>query len=62
VSFVGPRAVDFVITVEFKAVMVLPEITRNYSDYSYGNYVGNALIGKVITLKTQKLRIFCSRL
>jgi len=33
--------------VEFKAVMVLPTITRNYP---YGNYVGNAPVGKVITL------------
>jgi len=37
---------------EFKAVMVLPEIIRNYGNYPYGNYVGNALIGKVITLNT----------
>jgi len=32
--------------------MVLPEITHNYSNYPYGNYVGNAPVGKVITLKT----------
>jgi len=28
--------------IEFKAVMVLPEITRNYP---YGYYVGNAPVG-----------------
>jgi len=28
--------------IEFKAVMVLREITRNYGNYRYGNYVGNA--------------------
>jgi len=27
---------------EFEAVMVLPEITRNYGNYYYGNHVGNA--------------------
>jgi len=37
---------------EFKAVMVLPTITHNYGNYPYGNYVGNALVGKVITLNT----------
>jgi len=47
---------------EFKAVIVLPEITRNYGNYPYGNYVGNALVGKVITLNTSKLRMHCSRL
>jgi len=30
--------------------MVLPEITRNYGNYPYSNYVGNAPVGKVITL------------
>jgi len=30
------------IQVEFEAVMVLPEITQNYDNYCYGNYVGNA--------------------
>jgi len=34
---------------EFKAVIVLPTITHNYSNYLYGKYVGNALVGKVIT-------------
>jgi len=37
------------IRVEFKAVIVLPQITQNYL---YGNYVGNAPVGKVITLNT----------
>jgi len=33
--------------------MVLPEITWNYGNYPYGNYVGNAApVGKVITLNT----------
>jgi len=32
--------------------MVSPEITRNYGNYLYGNYVGNAPVGKVITLNT----------
>jgi len=27
-------------------------VTRNYSNYPYGNYVGNAPVGKVITLNT----------
>jgi len=27
-------------------------VTRNYGNYPYGNYVDNALIGKVITLNT----------
>jgi len=40
------------ILLEFKAVMVLPTITRNYGNYPYGNYVGNAPVGKVITLNT----------
>jgi len=31
--------------------MVLPEITWKYGNYPYGNYVGNAPVGKVITLK-----------
>jgi len=35
--------------VEFKAVFVLPTITHNYGNYLYGNYVGNAPVGKVIT-------------
>jgi len=35
---------------EFKAVMVFPEITRNHGNFPYGNYVGNAPVGKVITL------------
>jgi len=26
---------------EFEAAMVLPEITRNYVNYHYDNYVGN---------------------
>jgi len=34
--------------VEFKAVIVLPTITRNYGNYPYGNYVGSAPVGKVI--------------
>jgi len=34
---------------EFKAVIVLPEITQNYGNYPYSNYVGNAPVGKVIT-------------
>jgi len=38
--------------IEFKAVMVLPEITQNYGNYPYGDYVGNAPVGKVITLNT----------
>jgi len=37
---------------EFKAVMVLPTITRNYDNYPYGNYIGNALVSNVITLNT----------
>jgi len=37
--------------------MVLPTITRNYSNYRYGNYrtyrtLVMHLVGKVITLKT----------
>jgi len=28
--------------------MELPAITRNYGIYPYGNYVGNAPVGKVI--------------
>jgi len=32
--------------------MVLPAITRNYGKNPYGNYVGNAPDGKVITLNT----------
>jgi len=28
--------------VEFKAVMVLREITQNYGNYRYDNYLGNA--------------------
>jgi len=27
--------------------MVLPTITRNYGNFPYGNYVGNAPVGKV---------------
>jgi len=27
-------------------------VTRNYGNYPYGNYVGNAPVGKVITLNT----------
>jgi len=27
---------------EFEAVMVLPEMTQNYGNYRYGNYIGNA--------------------
>jgi len=42
------------LVVEFKAVIVLPEITRNYGNYPYSNYVGNAPVGKVITLKHKK--------
>jgi len=30
-------------TLKFKAVMVLPVITRNFGYCRYGNYVGNAL-------------------
>jgi len=45
-----------VLQVEFKAVIVLPTITHNYP---YGNYVGNAPVGKVITLNTYKLRMHC---
>jgi len=41
---------SFQVRVEFKAVMVLPTITQNYCNYPYGNYVGNAPVGKVITL------------
>jgi len=37
------------IWVEFKAVIVLPTITHNYGNNPYGNYVGNAPVGKVIT-------------
>jgi len=37
---------------EFKAVIVLPTIAHNYGNYPYGNYVGNAPAGKVITLNT----------
>jgi len=37
---------------EFKAVIVLPTITHKYGNYPYGNYVGNAPVGKVITLNT----------
>jgi len=29
--------------VEFEAVMVLPEMTRNYNNYGYDYHVGNAL-------------------
>jgi len=36
---------------------MLPEITQNYSNYPYGNYVGNAPVGKVIALNTYKLRM-----
>jgi len=32
--------------------MVLLAITWNYGKYPYGNYVGNAPVGKVITLNT----------
>jgi len=32
---------------EFKAEMVLTEITRNCGNYPYSNYVGNAPVGKV---------------
>jgi len=32
--------------------MVLPEITWKYSNYPYGNYVGNTPVGRVITLNT----------
>jgi len=35
---------------QFKAVMVLLAITRNYGNYPYGNYIGSAPDGKVITL------------
>jgi len=41
-----------ILFVEFKAVMVLPAITRNYGNYPYGNYVGNAPVRKVITLNS----------
>jgi len=44
---------------EFKAVIVLHTITQNYGDYPYSNYVGNAPVGKVITLNTYKLRMHC---
>jgi len=40
------------LSLEFRAVIVFPEITLNYGNYHYGNYVGNAPVGKVITLKT----------
>jgi len=30
--------------------MVLPEITQNYGNYPDVNYVGNATVGKVISL------------
>jgi len=36
---------------EFKAVIVLPTITHNYGNYPYGNYVGNAPVGKVFAIK-----------
>jgi len=39
-----------VLPLECKAVIALPEITQNYGNYPYGNYVGNALVGKVISL------------
>jgi len=32
--------------------MVLPTITRNYSNYPYGNFIGNAPAGKGIALNT----------
>jgi len=41
-----------VVSLEFKAVIVLPTITRNYGNYPCGNYVGNAPVGKVITFNT----------
>jgi len=41
-----------VLHVEFKAVIVLPVITHNYGNYPYGNYVGNAPVGMVITSNT----------
>jgi len=33
---------DLASDLEFKAVMVLPKVTRNYGNYPYGKYVGNA--------------------
>jgi len=42
-------AIEDEVELEFKAVIVLPTITHNYP---YGNYVGNAPVGKVITLNT----------
>jgi len=41
---------DHVLLLEFKVVMVLSAITRNYGNYPYGNYVDNAPVGKLITL------------
>jgi len=46
------KVVNVVLWLEFKAVIVLPTITHNYGNYRYGNYVGNAPVGKVITLNT----------
>jgi len=37
------------LALEVKAVIVLPTITHNYGHYLYDNYVGNALVGIVIT-------------
>jgi len=37
------------LSLEFKAVIVLPTITHKYGNYLYGNYVGNAPVGKVFT-------------
>jgi len=42
----------FALLLKFKAVIVLPEITQNYSNHPYDNYVSNAPVGKVITLNT----------
>jgi len=38
---------------EFKAVIVLHTITRNYGNCPYGNYVGNAPVDKVINYLKQ---------
>jgi len=39
-----------------------PKITQNYGNYPYGNYVGNAPVGKEITLNIKKLWMHCSQL
>jgi len=41
--------------VEFKAAMVLPEITRNNGNYSYGNYVNNANVENALLVNIVKM-------